>query len=360
MLASSRHVGVFARESQGQWRVIGSGRKKRDARGLWTTFAGASASRPAFARPALALSGLGAPARLARFAFSPLLDSERARKRPLDKGPADHAEINGRLGSLEVRLARDARDLREAQRLRFRVFYEEMSALAHPMNALLRRDADRFDCVCDHLVVVDREDHSQPAIGGGSKVVGTYRLLRQDVAEERFGFYTSCEFDLAPLLAAHRDMRFLELGRSCVLASHRDKRTLELLWRAISAYVRRHRIDVMIGCASLEGTNPAALAEPLSLLHHHAPCPQGWEVRAHPQRHVPMNIVPKDVLDVKSALRSLPPLIRGYLRLGARFGDGAVIDRQFGTTDVFVLLRTSEIAGRYQDHFGSLKERSEG
>ena len=332
------------------------------AQPLWTLFAGASApvsafARPALARPALALRGLGAPASLARFALSPLMGSDKAQKRLPDERLADAAEIGGRLGSLEIRLARDARDLREAQRLRFRVFYEEMSALATPMSALLRRDADRFDRVCDHLVVVDRAERSHLAIGAGPKVVGTYRLLRQEIAEESFGFYTSGEFDIAPLLGAHRDMRFLELGRSCVLASHRDKRTLELLWRGINAYVRHHRIDVMIGCASLEGTDPAALAEPLSFLHHYAPCPEGWEVRARPERHVSMNILPKEKLDVKAALRSLPPLVKGYLRLGARFGHGAVIDRQFGTTDVFVLLRTSEIAARYRDHFGAMEEK---
>ena len=325
--------------------MISSGRKKRGARGaqpLWTLFAGASApvsafarpalARPALARPALALRGLGASASLARFALSPLMGSDKAQKRLPGERFADAAEIGGRLGSLEIRLARDARDLREAQRLRFRVFYDGMSALANPMSALLRRDADRFDRVCDHLVVVDRAERSNLAIGAGPKVVGTYRLLRQEIAEESFGFYTSGEFDIAPLLGAHRDMRFLELGRSCVLASHRDKRTLELLWRGINAYVRHHRIDVMIGCASLEGTDPAALAEPLSFLQ-------------------------KEKLDVKAALRSLRPLVKGYLRLGARFGHGAVIDRQFGTTDVFVLLRTSEIAARYRDHFGAMEEK---
>jgi putative hemolysin len=340
--------------------VISSGRKKRDGREaqpLWTLFAAASAPVATFGRPALALRGLGSPASLARFALSPLMGPDREPKRQAGETLADATEIGGRLGSLELRLARDARDLREAQRLRFRVFYEEMSALANPMSALLRRDADRFDRVCDHLIVLDRAERSHLAIGAGPKVVGTYRLLRQEIAEESFGFYASREFDIAPLLASHRDRRFLELGRSCVLASHRDKRTLELLWRGIDAYVRRHRIDVMIGCASLEGTAPAALAESLSFLHHYAPCPEGWEVRARPERYVSMNIMPKEKLDVKAALRSLPPLVKGYLRLGARFGDGAVIDRQFGTTDVFVLLRTSEIAARYREHFGAMDEK---
>jgi putative hemolysin len=309
------------------------------------------------AEPTLALRSMGAPHGLMRFVLDPAAASRAAGKSHRDRSPIEGEEVFGRLGSLEVRLARGARELREAQRLRFRVFYEEMSALADPMTVVLRRDTDRFDRVCDHLLVVDRDAPSAFGMGGGPKIVGTYRLLRQEVAEESFGFYTEREFDISPLVEAHRDMRFLELGRSCVLASHRDKRTLELLWRGIYAYIRRFRIDVMMGCASLEGTDPSTLAEPLSFLHHCAPCPQGWQVRAKDTRYVPMNILPKSELDAKTALRSLPPLIKGYLRLGASFGDGAVIDRQFGTTDVFVLLRTSEIAERYLHYFGPTEEK---
>jgi putative hemolysin len=156
------------------------------------------------------------------------------------------------------------------------------------------------------------------------------------------------------MVAAHRDQRFLELGRSCVLPDYRDKRTLELLWRGIYAYVMRYRIDVLMGCASLEGTDPSALAQQLSFLHHYAPCPEGWEVRAKAGRYVPMDMLPKEKLDARAALRSLPPLIKGYLRLGASFGNGAVIDHQFGTTDVFVLVRMSAVSKRYLAHLSGL------
>ena len=304
------------------------------------------------AKPALALRRLGAPDGLVRLALSPAVASRVAGKSFREWRLGREGDVLGRLGSLEVRLARDGRELRQAQRLRFRVFYEEMSAQADPMAALLRRDIDRFDRVCDHLLVIDRD--VRPSFGmGGSKVVGTYRLLRQPIAEQAFGFYTQGEYDIAPLLAAHGDKSFLELGRSCVLPEYRDKRTLELLWRGIYSYTRRFGTDVMMGCASLEGTDPAALARQLSFLHHYAPCPEGWQVRARGERYVSMNMLPKSAIDAKAALRSLPPLIKGYLRLGATFGDGAVIDRQFGTTDVFVLLRTSVIAERYLQHLGS-------
>lgn len=331
----------------------GASKEDRGLKNLWSLIGRTSAPAWGFGRPALAPPGFGTTAGIGRLAFSPRRDRQRGQGRLAEARPSDEPGISGQLGSLEVRLARDARELREAQRLRFRVFYEEMSAIPNPVSALLRRDSDRFDRICHHLVVLDHDHRASLAIGAAPKVVGTYRMLRQEVADECFGFYTMNEFDISPLLACHREMRFLELGRSCVLASHRDKRTLELLWRGIHAYVRRHRIDVMIGCASLEGTRPAALAEPLSFLHHYASCPAGWEVRAQAERYVPMNILPKSKIDVKSALRSLPPLIKGYLRLGARFGDGAVIDRQFGTTDVFVLLRMSDIAERYVERFAS-------
>jgi putative hemolysin len=152
-------------------------------------------------------------------------------------------------------------------------------------------------------------------------------------------------------------LKFLELGRSCVLAPYRNKRTVELLWHGIWSYVRRHRLDVMIGCASLDGTDPAALALPLSFLHHFAAAPADWQVQALAGRRVDMNLLPKHEIDPRAALRALPPLIKGYLRLGAFCGDGAVVDHAFGTTDVLIVLPVSAINTRYIEHFGADAER---
>jgi L-ornithine Nalpha-acyltransferase len=182
-------------------------------------------------------------------------------------------------------------------------------------------------------------------------VVGTYRLLRQPLAEEYGGFYTAGEFDIGGLIARHANMQFLELGRSCVLAPYRNKRTVELLWHGIWAYVAQNRLDVMIGCASLDGTEPKQLALPLSFLHHYAPAPEVWRARALPERYVEMNRISKEAIDPKAALRALPPLIKGYLRLGAYIGDGAVVDHEFGTTDVLIVLPVSAVKQRYVEHF---------
>lgn len=266
-------------------------------------------------------------------------------------------EVLGRVGTLEVRLARTKKDIKRAQKLRYKVFYKEMSAVPNPSVYLSRRDKDPFDRVCDHLLVVDHGVPAKPFRKAKPKVVGTYRLLRQEVAEANFGFYSAHEFDLDALVAASPHKRFLELGRSCVLKEYRSKRTVDLLWQGIHAYMSHHRIDVMVGCASLEGTDVSRLALPLSFLHHYAKAPKERSASAVEGRYVDMNLMPKDEIDTKRALKALPPLVKGYLRLGATFGDGAVIDRQFGTTDVLVILEVADIDKRYISHYAAAANR---
>jgi len=256
----------------------------------------------------------------------------------------------GRVGSLEVRLAQNAAEVRQAQKLRFRVFYQEGSAIPNPARLFARRDIDAYDAICDHLLVIDHAARGHHPLNRPA-VVGTYRLLRQPVAEEYGGFYTAGEFDIGALIGRNANLQFLELGRSCVLAPYRNKRTVELLWHGIWSYVLQNRLDVMIGCASLDGTDPKRLALPLSFLHHYARAPEDWRARALPQRYVEMNRMSKEAVDPKEALRVLPPLIKGYLRLGASVGDGAVVDHEFGTTDVVVVLPVSAIKQRYLEHF---------
>ncbi len=187
-------------------------------------------------------------------------------------------KIYGRIGNLEVRLAASRRDIREAQRLRYEVFYEEMSAKPSIVASMRRLDQDPYDSLCDHLLVVDRASPQGAADvwqrSRDPKVVGTYRVLRQEVAQRALGFYTAGEYDIGPMLAAKSPRyRFMELGRSCVLRPYRTKRSVELLWHGLWTYVREHKVDVMIGCASFEGTDPKEHAEALSFLHHFAKAP---------------------------------------------------------------------------------------
>jgi len=271
-------------------------------------------------------------------------------------------KVYGRIGDLSVRLAQTRADVRRAQRLRYQVFYEEMSATPSFKAQMRRRDEDRYDAICDHLLVVDTSPNGQIKDRWTgqrrARVVGTYRVLRQEIAQASLrGFYTQGEYDIAPLIAARSPRyRFMELGRSCVLKPYRNKRTVELLWHGLWTYVREHKVDVMIGCASFEGTDPDAHAMALSFLHHHRLAPQEWRCRAHENQYVSMDRIPAEQIDAKAALKALPPLIKGYLRLGAYVGDGAVIDRQFGTIDVLIILPVEKIDPRYFDHFGAPDE----
>ncbi len=291
----------------------------------------------------------------------PLLPGSRLQLPDLDRQSGMQSRTLGQLGNLEVRLAGSAAEIRLAQKLRYRVFYEEMTAVADARASREQRDADAFDAYCDHLLVID---HGQPRdrlhqrlhdrfLGPRPVIVGTYRLLRQEVAERHGGFYTSREYEIAPLIAANPHLKFLELGRSCVLAPYRDKRTVELLWHGIWSYVLMHGIDVMLGCASLEGTDPDSLALPLSFLHRAARAPAGWRAQAVSGRYVAMDRLPGEAIDTKAALKAMPPLLKGYLRLGGLVGDGAVIDHDFGTTDVLIVLPVANINPRYVAHYGA-------
>lgn len=281
----------------------------------------------------------------------------------LTRAPAKSVKSYGRIGDLEVRLATTKADVQQAQALRYQVFYEEMTAKPNVIAKLRRRDEDPYDAICDHLLVVDVSGRplGQPTSRWNSgrvpQVVGTYRVLRQDVAERTNGFYTQGEYDIAPLIASKPNNHFLELGRSCVLKPYRNKRTVELLWHGLWTYVRETGVDVMLGCASFPGTNPEDHATALSFLHHNALAPEEWRCRAHEELFVPMDRMPPDAIDTRTALKTLPPLIKGYLRLGAFVGDGAVIDHQFGTTDVMVIMPVQSIDPRYFEHFGAPDER---
>lgn len=247
-------------------------------------------------------------------------------------------------GSMEVRLAADAAEVDAAQELRYRVFYEERSAQPVGDMADRRRDSDAYDEIADHLLVLDHR------LGDGPRaVVGTYRLIRRSRADMHGGFYTAGEYDISKIVAFPGEI--LELGRSCVDAGYRNRPTMQLLWKGIAAFVFRYDITLMFGCASLPGIDADVLADQLSYLHHHHLAPDRLRVRALPHLHVDMNRKPADTVDAKAALAALPPLVKGYLRLGGFVGDGAVIDPQFNTTDVCVIVQTDAVTDKYYRHY---------
>lgn len=249
-----------------------------------------------------------------------------------------------------MRLAEDESEVRAAQRLRYKVFYEEMGANATVAMAAERRDFDSYDAFCDHLLVID---HGLPF---EEAVVGTYRLLLEEAAIKNDGFYSASEYDLSPLFmgrdetALRRHGQFLELGRSCVRKEYRSNVTIQYLWKGIAEYVYDYNVAYMFGCASLPGTKVQDHASALSYLYHNFRAPDDLCVFAVPSRHVEMNIIPADQIRERDVVRLLPPLIKGYLRVGCYIGDGAVVDEQFGTTDVFVMQSIARVPDKYFVH----------
>ncbi|MBB2202155.1 GNAT family N-acyltransferase [Gluconacetobacter tumulisoli] len=251
-------------------------------------------------------------------------------------------ELRG--GNLGVRIAANEAERDAAQALRYRVFYEEMGARPDERTLRLRRDVDAFDEVADHLLVIDH------AISSGAKgVVGTYRLLQGDMARKVGRFYTSGEYDISPL--TDFPGRLLEVGRSCVDPRYRGRAAMQLLWRGIASYIFLHRIDVLFGCASLQGTDPGPLGDELTYLYHNHLAPPALRLRALPDRRVEMLRTDPLGLDHRRCLARLPPLIKGYLRLGGYVGDGAVVDEQFNTTDVAVIVKSELLADKYYRHY---------
>lgn len=249
-----------------------------------------------------------------------------------------------RSGDLEVRLASSANEIDASQALRYRVFYDEMDAIPSQEMAARRRDFDNFDSACDHLLVIDSS-----RVGFYESVVGTYRLSRRATAISAGGFYTASEYDISDIIAQKGEL--LELGRSCVAKDYRTGHTMALLWRGIAAYVFSHDIAWIFGCASLSGTNPDELALPLSYLHHFHLAPEGLRPRALRHLRTPMDRISKDQIEKRLARELLPPLIKGYLRVGCFVGDGAVVDHQFQTTDVCVVVKTERVTGKYRQHY---------
>jgi putative hemolysin len=252
------------------------------------------------------------------------------------------AEINS--GNLGVRLAVDTAEIDAVQALRYRVFYQELGAKADADTTRSQRDRDIYDTVADHLLVVDHD------LGDGPEsVVGVYRLIQREAARRIGHFYSSDEYDISTIEAIPG--RILELGRSCVDNGYRNRSVMQLLWRGIAAYVFLHKIELMFGCASLPGIDPDALALELTYLHYNHLAPAAIRPRALPHRYIEMRRLQRDEIDARAALNRLPPLVKGYLRLGGFVGDGAVIDPQFNTTDVAVVVQTALVTDKYYKHY---------
>ena len=232
----------------------------------------------------------------------------------------------------ELRLAQSDADLRAAQRLRYDVFVKELGGDGPLVDHDQGLERDAFDPFYDHLILFDHAREGSPA-------VGVYRLLCGDKLGREGGpehFYSEAEYDLSILKASGR--KLLELGRSCLHPDYRGGAAMMHLWTGLAAYVDAHQIEILFGVASFHGTDVGALQAPLSLLHHRNLAPDYIRVRAQPDVYQTMDLLPEEQIDRPAAMRAVPALIKGYLRLGGFVGDGAFVDHTFNTTDICLII----------------------
>ena len=254
-------------------------------------------------------------------------------------------------GRFTVRLAENEADVAAAQRLRYRVFVEEMGATPTPGDAARRRESDRFDPYFEHLLLIDTACDDPDREKG---VVGVYRLMRGARAREGIGFYGASEYDLSRLESFPQEV--LELGRSCVHAAYRGGSGMHLLWTGLGAYVTTHGVGLMFGVASFHGSDTAPLAQALSYLHYNHLAPEDLRVRAVESNFTDMAILPEAEVSKLEAMRQIPALIKAYLRLGGYVGEGAFIDRAFNTVDVCLLMDTARMVQRYRKFYSRQRQ----
>lgn len=241
---------------------------------------------------------------------------------------------------LQLRLAQTEADLLGAQRLRYRVFVQELGGDGALVDHEGRFERDAFDDHADQLVLVDPARDMRAL----DHVVGVYRLMRSDQLGPAGRYYSEAEYELTALKSSGR--KLLELGRSCIAREHRGGRALFQLWQGLGQYVGDHGCEVMFGTASFHGTNVAALAQPLSHLHHNFLAQDALRPRALAFQN--MDLIPADKIDRPAAMRGMPALIKAYLRLGGMVGEGAYVDHAFNTVDVCLVMDTAQMSAKHR------------
>ena len=241
----------------------------------------------------------------------------------------------------DVKLAESRNEIKLAQKLRYKVFFSERihSPILNIGN--FRRDSDKFDNYADHIIVKFRKSKFSKA-----RVIGTYRLLKQSVADKKSGFYSCDEFNLDNLLNSKIYNNMLELSRSCISQKFRNKNVLKLMWNEIYRYINENNIDALFGTASFLDTNINKIEDQLIYLNNNHKMSENIKVNALANYKVKVDYEKKIDINLKLVSR-LPTLIKAYLKFNATIGEGAVIDKKFKTTDVFVFLPIEEINKDY-------------
>ena len=245
-----------------------------------------------------------------------------------------------------IKIAEIKTELKKAQALRYSVFYKEKKASPTISKKILRLDYDKVDKFADHLIVIDKNRKDKK-----NKIVGTYRLVRGDIAAGFGGFYTSSEFDLSKILNSYKHNQILELGRSCVHQDYRNGTIMNLLWKAIAEYIKLYDIKILLGCASFHGTNLMKYTNELSYLRKNFLLPDELSVKSlDPKIYPAYTEISSNINDLRTFVK-LPPLIKGYLRIGGKVSHDCFVDYKFNTIDLCVIVNTNNIDEKYKKKY---------
>ena len=243
-----------------------------------------------------------------------------------------------------IKLAETKSELKQAQALRYSVFYKEKKAKPTFTKKIIKLDYDKIDKYADHLIVLDKKNTK-------NKIVGTYRLIRGDVAKLFGGYYSSSEFNLINITNNYKDKHILELGRSCVHQDYRNGSIMNLLWKAIAEYVKLYDIKILMGCASFSGIEPTKYSDELSYLRQNFCLPEHLSVESLDKNIYPVYKLKENNSNQLRIFAKLPPLLKGYLRIGGKVSHNFYVDHNFNTIDLCVVVNTSDIDKKYRKKY---------
>lgn len=236
-------------------------------------------------------------------------------------------EFKNVAGNIEARLIRNQEELTEAMRLRYRAL---ILAYNHKNANETGLDYDPIDDYCDHLIAIDTNIN---------RIIGTYRLIRKEHVDT---FITENEYDITAI----KKYNLLEISRAVVDDAYRNGSAIGLLWRSIIQYAKYYHSDFMIGTASFYGLDPEPYAHGFSYLYHYHLSPS--DILCHAKEpKIPLGLLEKNDINIQLAKQQLPPLVKGYLRLGCTIGDGIYVDEAFNSIDVLIVLEIKAIDPRY-------------
>ncbi|MCK9536063.1 MAG: GNAT family N-acetyltransferase [Bacilli bacterium] len=238
-------------------------------------------------------------------------------------------------GNIEIRLTRNQEELKETMHLR----YQELLLSYNENNKNNEKlFQDQYDEQADHLVAVDLSSN---------KIIGTYRLIRKAQLKVGQTFSSEDEFDISKI----KDENILEISRAVVKKEYRTGAIIILLWKGLMNYAYKNKIKYIFGTASFYGTNPLSYSHALSYIFYNHLSPEQLRAKAKNECSYPINILPLDQVNINLAKKQLPALVKGYINIGATFGEDAYIDRYFNSIDLLVLAETEKINSKYINRF---------